>query len=298
VLHESSNSYLYPLMRGTQRPDYDYLNASLGLRGTLAHVGGILGHWQFIALLVPLVWALQRRFWRTELPFYLAAVVTSLLTLFTYTLTDFGNLYRFLFPSLFVVAAAVLCRSLLRARRPREMAGVGAMMLILIAANARAIGELASQRLAIWRPRSSPPLLAVVTSEPEYHAAQMTVPSGRAIFVAVSFPSLLDYARNTIYPVDMIGGASPDPGMPIFQGAAAVKEYLKKLGVDYVMYVSPAVDGTHMSRAKWSQGATDRDPAFQRVYKFNLTFMDDMEELGRTEETLYSDSALRVIHLK
>jgi hypothetical protein len=225
-------------------------------------------------------------------------VVTSLLTLFTYTLTEFGNLYRFLFPALFAVAAAVLCRSLMRGRKPWELAGIGAMVVILIAANGKAIGGLAIQRLAVWKVPRFSPLVGVMGAEPEYEAAQRAVPPDRAILVAVSFPSLLDYSRNTIYPVDMIGGASPDPGMPIFQGGQAVKAYLKNLGIDYVMYVNPAVDRTHMSRAIWSQGATHHDPAFRRVYKFNLAFMDDMEELGRSEETLYADGTLRVLRLK
>ena len=69
--------------------------------------------------------------------------------------------------------------------------------------------------------------------------------------------------------------------MPIFQGADAVKAYLKKLGIEYVIYVDPNVDDTHMSCAVWSQGPTHPDPAFRRLYRFNLAFIDDMEQLGR-----------------
>jgi hypothetical protein len=66
---------------------------------------------------------------------------------------------------------------------------------------------------------------------------QNLVPAGEKIFAIVDAPYLLDYSRNPIFNVDNIACASPPPGMPFNKGAPALEEYLRNLGIKYLLAV-------------------------------------------------------------
>ena len=70
-----------------------------------------------------------------------------------------------------------------------------------------------------------------------YKDLQNLVPPGEKIFDIVDAPYLLNYSRNPIFNVDNIACASPPPGMPFHQGHQVLKNYLKKLGFNYLIVV-------------------------------------------------------------
>ena len=70
-----------------------------------------------------------------------------------------------------------------------------------------------------------------------YKDLQNLVPPGEKIFAIVDAPYLLNYSRNPIFNVDNIACASPPPGMPFHQGHQVLKNYLKKLGFNYLIVV-------------------------------------------------------------
>jgi hypothetical protein len=70
-----------------------------------------------------------------------------------------------------------------------------------------------------------------------YKDLQNLVPAGEKIFAIVDAPYLLDYSRNPIFNVDNIACASPPPGMPFNKGAPALEEYLRNLGIKYLLAV-------------------------------------------------------------
>ena len=114
-----------------------------------------------------------------ELPFYPAVVITSALTLFTYTLTGFGNMYRFLFPALFAVVAAVVGNVVVRTRRGWQVIAACVLAGLLIWGNWEDIQDMRAQRRAGWHVPRVSGLQEIAAAEPEYHAAQNAVPAGR-----------------------------------------------------------------------------------------------------------------------
>ncbi len=334
VLHQSSGTYLYPLFRGTQRPDYDYLNAHLSpaqtihwiarflaipgipppLRPPARHSIAVAG--RAGALVLPLILAFARRFRRIELPFYFAALAAAAATLITYTLTDFPTLYRFIFPTLFAIAAAVVGRG--AAFRPKHHAAAALPWLLLLAffigadllrpRNDRSGSydhysflAMAAEDWNAWSNPKDSPALAAVSKAGEYAQAQQSVPPAAKIFVATTYPALFDFSRNPIFPIDMVGGASPDPGMPLLAGPDAVRTYLKNQGIDYLIFTNPDIDPAHLSLETWSKAREHPEtqtPAFQRVYKFNLAAINDLESLAQTDPVPFTGASLRVIKLK
>ena len=71
----------------------------------------------------------------------------------------------------------------------------------------------------------------------EYQDLLKSTPEGSKILAAVDAPYLLDYKRNQIMNVDVIGGMSPDPGIPIFADSASFKNYLLKHDIQYILAV-------------------------------------------------------------
>jgi len=68
------------------------------------------------------------------------------------------------------------------------------------------------------------------------HAVQQTALPGTTIMVMVGRPYLLDFARNRIFLNECIGAVSPPPGLPLTEGAGPVAEYLRNVGVRYIMF--------------------------------------------------------------
>lgn len=330
VLHQSSGTYLYPLFRGTQRPEYDYLHAHLSPGQTVHWVGRFLAipgippleglpakiqapTLGVLALVLPVVLAFGRRFRRAELPFYLAALATAAATLVTYTLTDYPTLYRFIFPTLFALCAAVLGRAVLMAGRLHAAVLPLLLLALLIAADLfrptydssgqydhYSFAAMAADDWNAWFDRKGNTALIAESHGGEYARAQAAIPRGQKIFVASTYPALLDFSRNPIFSMDMVGGASPAPGMPLRDGPEALKAYLLNQGIDYLIFTDPDADTAHLSRKVWQQAidGPEATPAFRRVAPFNLAAIEDFAALARTQETLYQGGTLRVLRLR
>jgi hypothetical protein len=303
ILYQSSGSLFFPLMLGTQRPEYKILAAPMNLLEKLRWLGDFARHPQALALIVPVfVIALRRRRWRTELPIYLAALLTMAMTILAFNRSDFENLYRYTFPIVFGSAAAAILPGLLTPVRRRDFVASSAAVLFMgIVFLPAGIAFFRDDRVTLWTRMDKSPLWSVVKSIPFYQEAQASIPPGQPVFVAASMPNLLDFIRNPLFICDAPGAASPDPGLPIFQGSQAVKAYLQHKGIHYLLIVDPNEDLTNFSRQRWTyakEHADSQPDTFKFAYPFTLTFLDDMEELSKSEDLLYSDHALRVIHLK
>lgn len=122
------------------------------------------------------------------------------------------------------------------------------------------------------------------------------VPRDAVLLSRLQYPFALDFTRHTVYVADHPGGASPPPGMPVFEGAEALAAYLCAAGVDHVAY-------SYRSQAGFSREVfgTRLDPQthpwVRNQARFTFDFQASLEELGRTRHRLYDDGDVFVLDL-
>ncbi|MGN6367665.1 MAG: hypothetical protein ACTHN5_05345 [Phycisphaerae bacterium] len=302
MLYRSNGTLLYPLWHGDARPEYAYFNAGLSSAGTVKWVVGFLGYPMGLVLMLPLALAEVGRFRRVELPVAIGVVLSVVMTLMSFTLTEYVHIYRYVFPLVFAIAAVLLVRAvvqrrsvLLRVVAWGMVAGIGVLNV------APGCAWLFGERGKVWTAESASPLGAVVGSEKAYRAAQGAVPPGERIFSATSFPVLFDFARNPIWIADVPGAVSPGSGMPIFEGAGAVARYLKGLGVSYVVFTFPEEDRTLYSKAYWEpifSGERKALPDEVQCSRYNVAFIRCMEGMPEQGEVVYRSRTLCVVKLR
>jgi len=130
-----------------------------------------------------------------------------------------------------------------------------------------------------------------------YQILQDKVPVGKPILAVVDAPYLLNYSRNTIYNVDAIGGASPWGGMPFFRGPEALKNYLIKNGVDYILTVEFDKALLLYTRKHWLEHNRP-EWYFKEVWgKHALDFMDNVDKLADWGQRLGTEGNVRLVKL-
>ncbi|HUO08524.1 MAG TPA: hypothetical protein VM008_09520 [Phycisphaerae bacterium] len=302
VLDQSSGTPLFPLWRGNQRADYLYFDSGLTLWERVRWVVGFVGYPGGFALMAPLLLVVHRRFWRAELPMVVAAMLTVVLTLLSFTLTEYTNLYRLVFPVVFGVSAVMMLRLVVQpGSKTQWWAGVAVLGLTAALNLVPGIEWAVGERGKVWVEEEQSPLAGVAQNEGVYREAQGAVPVGATMLSATSFPVLFDYSRNPIFIADVPGAVNPPPGMPIFQGAGAMREYLLGQGIEYVVFTFPDMDRTLYSRAYWEpifEGTRAANPDEVRCSKYNVAFIRCMDGLPATGKVLFRSRTLCVVRLR
>jgi hypothetical protein len=119
------------------------------------------------------------------------------------------------------------------------------------------------------------------------------------VYAIVPLPSLFDYKGHRVLPPDLIGCASPPPGMPFFRGPAEVKEYLLSLGIEYIAYNDfdhPSVE-TGYWRWWWRERAAFQNPVLKPMTPYVLDLMENVDRLAASEGLIFRDGDLSVIRL-
>ena len=132
----------------------------------------------------------------------------------------------------------------------------------------------------------------------EYRELQGLTPPGTTILAAVDAPYLLDYKRNRIYNIDCIGGASPPPGIPFFQGPEKLKEYLKNLGIKYILSVDSDKAISYLTRKNWTENKRTEWYWSKHWAPPALDFMDNINSLTISEGFAARGPKCRLIELK
>lgn len=112
---------------------------------------------------------------------------------------------------------------------------------------------------------------------------QNAVPPGEPIFVMVDAPFMLDFNRNRIYNAEAVGQCSPWGGLPYFKGPEALKEYLKRNGVKYVIFVKPEAALMYYRKDYWANNPWVRQGfTFIAEYgKYVIDLSDNLTKLAR-----------------
>lgn len=134
--------------------------------------------------------------------------------------------------------------------------------------------------------------------QPRVRAMQAAVPPGEKLLVYLAEPAFLDFRRNPIFVADWPGETSPPPGMPLYQGPRAVREYLLSVGIRYVGYsyarkANFAPIGIYQSYADPSTGKV-----LSRQARGSFLFQSELEEIARHCRILFRNDEEEVIDLQ
>jgi len=229
--------------------------------------------------------------------------VTAVITALSFTSLDVGGLHRYAAPLLtasFSVALAGLIAEILPTDPPtdpglRWIVRVGdvALWVLLLALLPGTLWRDADRLRDRWDHKIASDMRTAA-----YGNMQAAVPADRSILVVLDHLFLLDYRRNRVFNVDVPGVASPDPGMPFFQGPAALAEYLKSLDIGFVAYRDFAVaSGCLYRRDMWQEQSQDGTALWREHARYYLDLMNSLESLAAEPSTIYSANGLRVIAL-
>jgi len=303
LLQISSGTPFYPLFAGNHQPDFAVFEADIGFGGKLTFVWAFLIDPRVALFLAPLAAIVFRRRQKAATALYLASAVTAVITALSFPSLDVDGLHRYAAPLLtasFSVALAGLIAEILPSDPPtdpglRRIVRIGdvALWVLLLALLPGALWRDADRLRGRWDHKIAGDALTAA-----YGNMQAAVPSGRSILVVLDHPFLLDYRRHRIFNVDIPGVASPDPGMPFFQGAVALAEYLKSLEIDFVAYRDFSVaSGCLYRRDMWQEQSQDGTDLWREHARYYLDFMKSLETLAADRSTIYSARGLRVIAL-
>lgn len=233
ALYASSATPLYPLIKGYHRPDFDFSSAPGGWKQVVWMVLGVFANVHIYKLLIFVPLAYMFRHDRSLRAVQTAALVGAVVVMAAFPGAEAFHIARYIQPTLataFVpTVLAVLSSDMIRT--PLVRRGVVVVLAIMVGQSLRVDIE----RLGGWM-------------EPVYHRgmtlrrmavyaeAQKLVPPGQGIFVYVSTPFAFDFSRNRVINADEPGPVSPPPGLPFFQGADSLAEYLRGQGLRYVVY--------------------------------------------------------------
>ena len=311
----SSRTFLYPLIRGNHQPIADIFNGGQPLSALLAFVAQFFLDVRFAVLFVPVFFMASKRHRDTALVLTGCVLLICLAMVLKFTSSDPINLHRYLIPlalGLGLYTSGHVVRRFasgvqLSERVTWSLAAMATVVLAVIAfyrvgSDVNPLARFKSIELALWptyefdgEPVRNIPSVAPV--EADYARALATVPRGGHVLTSLDYPFLLDYRAYHFDNIDIQGVASPPPGMPSFQGSAAVKSYLLGQGIDYIAY-SPFDHALFIDSIQAQ--IRDRDGPNQRLHltsRLALEFMKNVNELAKSNQVLYQDDTIHIIHL-
>ena len=296
----SSGSALYPLFKGNHRPDIDYFHAAQDMATMGASIADFVTSPEML-FFVPLAFVARFRKQSAVLAFYVGALVGTAVVLMAFTNSDTISISRYVHP--FVAAAFVASMatvlSVVRGDKEPGPARVGDAVLIVLAVllapyvAAKDMGRIHHA----WGKT-----LIEAEQRAAYVSLQAAIPDGERLLVMTDQPFAFDYARHDILNIDAPGIVSPDPGMPFFQGAEALRRYLRSQSIQYVAFKdfdrTIGCGYSRYNRAMWDYHKTGPNPLWRMQSAYYLDMMDNLTALAGTEHRLFEGLGLTAIELR
>lgn len=175
--------------------------------------------------------------------------IAALFLLYRFGALVFLDLYRFVYPIIMPVAFYYLIMALQADALvpiPKNQKGtaravplaVAFSVLFLLFFNARqGYAELVAQGFSTVQQAQTKSSFLDPRLKDCYEEVQSAVPAGQPIMTMVDASYWLDYTRNPMVSINIVGGSSPPPGLPIGKGADALRDYLKRQGYRYFIAV-------------------------------------------------------------
>ncbi len=311
----SNDTFLFPLMKGTFRAGVDVQSQHMTVMRFLRFFADIWLHPDPIYTL-PLfmlvgLFVREASLRRPLASQWLAAFVSIVILCQAFSLSDWGNLARYDYG--FATASALLTWQVVASQASRRVrtpsfAWAAPVALLLFAISAPLLdpeNRVRTKKMIAARlrdtdemlrrtvpPQAEPPFAAA------YHRMQNATPAGARILIMLDEPYFLDYARNEIWNLDMPGTASPQPGIPCFQGSEPVAEYLRSKGIRYVAFVQPETSVYLYRRDIWFDHLYDPDEIWRIYAPYMVDVIDNLVSLATTRVHLADEAGMVVLDLE
>jgi hypothetical protein len=234
ALWESSATPLYPLLTGTYH-EIGLFSVKASWR-ELADIFTLITVKAMWPLMLGILLCFTRKTAPVGVPFYLAALLVSLLVIYLNPLGNTIHAYRYSFSMLFAAELGLICLALRADAGTLQRYLALAVVLTIGVASRDRISETFDNRLeSFQRSLAAAPLVAGEIAG-QYREAQSKLPKGAAALVMTRFPQLFDFRRNQVLLVDMPGTCSPEPGMPMLKPKENFKQYLMERKIRYIIH--------------------------------------------------------------
>jgi hypothetical protein len=302
--YRSSHTFLFPLLPGTFNPDVALQSHWSTFSKLLRFAWEVWMHAEpFAALSLFLLAGLsvrERSLRRPLASLWLAAVLTIALSCASLSLMDPGNLSRYCFG--FLAASILLSWQCAAARfraEPLTATVMALALLVTLERNQSQTYEMVDRRIADLAEllRRTSPAEPVPPVAAAYRRLQSFTPVGATLLVMLEEPYHLDYARNTIYSLDLPGIASPGRGMPCFQGPEALAGYLHQQGIRYLAFVRPERAAFSYRRADWFPKIFGPQEIWRVYAPYMVDVMDNVARLGESRGLLHEDAGMMLLDL-
>jgi len=319
VTYRSGRTILYPIFKGNHSPDFEIFNSHLSFGETIQYIAGFFESTWYIYLFLPICFLLpgsRRNFILLSAGLILLLSVAFVSQLTTGTAMWF-HIYRYLVPiglGFGLYTCGIVVKQFLEIppdARDRFsallskfalIAGIGVMVflgaeyIIISIINVNAIYWAINPKNQAWCDYIGP--FHSTDAEKEYRLAFEKIPAGSKMFVAVDYPFLIDTRTYPTFSADVVGAASPPPGLPYFKGPEPVKKYLLDQGFSYIAYVpfenSQFLDGRDTALRELSVPGQ----FFQVVGKYKWDFLNNIDALAASNKIIYYGYTIRIISLK
>jgi hypothetical protein len=239
--------------------------------------------------------------------FWVACAVGVLVLVHSFSLSDPGNLGRYLFGYIAALALAILLsiatQPRLRGTRDRVLAAT-----VLAAAAVvtqlpysrerapRAFDKMTKDLDLAWR-RPAPSAATFDVTAGLYHHVQSFVPAGARVAVLVDEPYLFDFARNDIFNLDMPGFASLKPDMPFFEGAEKLAAYFLAHDLRFLVVVRQEHSHWLYQREFWFGRIFNEEEIWRLCAPYFVDFLDNSTALRKTRKVLHEEAGIVVLDL-
>jgi hypothetical protein len=321
VGYRSCGVFLYPLIRGTHRPDFDLYNHHLSFVGTLQFIKVFFLSYYYLPFFIPLVFLRagreRRQLW------VLGAILAFMSVLFLSKMTFnlHWDIYRYLFPigmAFGLYSAGVLTQQLVKPApdgisyfdrwRLRLVVACVAFgifsqslyVLVSTYVNVSCIAQACGVNQPMWTDPHGLGNHAVYLNsvQRDYDQAFAQIPPGSKVLIALDYPFLLDYKKYRISTIDEAGAASPAPGYPYFKGAAPVKEYLQDQGIHYIVHVPFDLSDSLHGRLNQTLNFKAEFDVYHFFASYEKDFCDNVEQLATENAVLFKSPSAQVIDLQ
>jgi hypothetical protein len=245
VSWESSLTPIYPLFNGNLVPHLQFAHSGLSFfeDAKIALSYFLMPQMMAFLIILNLVFCIDLKKRLVSIAMVFTTIVIGFLVAFNTT----GNaaswtmdFYRLVFPifmttCLWLIVKCIESSDTKRFLGCQFMACVG--LLVFFWPQAEATSQELQVQMEVLKLQEHGFKFKSSNFQPHYQELQDMVPAGEKIFAVVDAPYLLNYSRNPIWNVDNIACASPRPGMPFNKGAPALEEYLRNLGIKYLLVV-------------------------------------------------------------
>ncbi len=130
----------------------------------------------------------------------------------------------------------------------------------------------------------------------DYADIQSKIPPGAAMATAVFEGFRFDFARNPIFSLDVLGGMGPPPGWPAKQGPRALRDYLVKSGIRYLVWVDFNLKSEFYNRSHWKENLELTGTYLQPQAVLLLDAEDSIERLS-ARGVVYRAHGMTVVDL-